>query len=62
MKIGDRVETEDGPGEIVAVENEKGRTKRYGIKHDENPDWQAYNHNGPTPTYYWPHELKLIEK
>lgn len=60
MRIGDRVETEDGPGQIVDIENQKGRTKRYGIKHDISPDWQAYRSgSGPTPTYYFESELKI---
>lgn len=47
MKIGDRVDTPHGCGEIVDWEIEK----RYGVKLDNNPfDFPI--------AYYFPHELK----
>lgn len=51
MKIGDKVNTEDGPGVIVAIENPDGRSKRYAVKLDEPLLFDFIPH-------YFEHELK----
>ena len=56
MKIGDRVDTEHGPGEIVDVEHYSrinGGINRYGVKLDSSPFFYPV-------AYYWPAEIRSI--
>lgn len=57
MKVGDRVETEYGPGTITAVE-EWSRVTRYGLKLDnlEAFSWQKAGE----PLFFFESELRLL--
>lgn len=58
MSIGDKVETPDGKGVIVDVENFSH--PRYGVKLVEPPEWNAVNEFGYAPVYYWEKEIKKV--
>lgn len=66
MKIGDRVETEDGSGSVEVVEvveNPEGRVTRYGIRFDVMPKWHYSDGGEDEPLlYYFEHEVKKIER
>ncbi len=51
MKIGQRVNTPNGPGLIVAFEDIS--IGRWGVELDANPFWYLV-------AYYFKHELELI--
>jgi hypothetical protein len=62
LKVGDRVKTEDGDGKIVEAKYfNRIKAWRFGVSHDSQPDWQAYGSGtGPTPTWYFENELRLL--
>jgi hypothetical protein len=52
-KVNDRVVTTQGPGTVVSIDNNEGKSKRYGVELDDNPYYFS-------PVYYWPDELKYL--
>lgn len=62
MKVGDRVQTEYGPGKIVDIENPDGRTTRYAVLLDKHPGWEKLGFNRAlAPSYFFKSELKKLD-
>ena len=62
MKTGDKVQTPNGPGEIITQEFDKGAlSDRYLVKLAQCPISLLESHRQNGGVYYWGKEIEVVE-